>query len=76
MLYKLCRSWFQKVKKSHIMSSGQKWARFDKEYIPYDWTSETKIWLIGGSRGDLLVRKGILKNINFLLSYNMLKNVS
>ena len=47
------------------MSMDQKWARFEKEYLSYDWTSDTKIWIIGGGGGDILVRKGILKNSNF-----------
>ena len=55
------------------MSRSQKWARFDKEYIPYDWIYDTKIWMTGGVGGNLLVRKGILKNINFWLSCNILK---
>ena len=32
------------------------------EYIPSEWTSGTKIWMIGVSGGDLLVRKGIFIN--------------
>ena len=26
---------------SHNMSRGPKWAWFEKEYFPYDWTSNT-----------------------------------
>ena len=41
------------------MSRGQKWAHFEKKYLPYDWTYDTKIWIIGETGGDLSVRKGI-----------------
>ena len=58
------------------MSRGQKWARFEKEYLPSDFISDTKMWNTGEAGGDLLVRKGILKYSNFLLSYNMLIKVS
>ena len=34
MLWKLCRSCYKMAKTSLIVSSGQKWARFEKEYIP------------------------------------------
>ena len=44
------------------MSRGQNWAHFEKEDLRSDWTSDTKIWITGGAGGDLLVRKGILKN--------------
>ena len=43
------------------MSMGQKWARFEKEYLPSDCNSNPKIWMIDGAGGDLLVRKVILK---------------
>ena len=43
------------------MSRDQKWAPFEKEYLPSDWTSDTKFLTTGGARGDLTVRKGILK---------------
>ena len=46
---------------SHNMPRGQKWALFEKEHLPSDWTSKTKIWMTGGAGGDLLVRKEILK---------------
>ena len=44
------------------MSRGQKWANFEKEYIPSDWTYDTKFCVTGGEGGDLSIRKGILKN--------------
>ena len=49
------------------MSRGQKWAQLEKEYLPFDWTSDNKFWMKGGSVGDLSVRKGILKYSIFLL---------
>ena len=55
------------------MSRGQKLARSEKEYIPSDWTSDTKILMTGDAEGDFSVCKGILKYSNFGLSYNMLK---
>ena len=47
------------------MSRDQKWARFEKEYIPYDWNFDTKIWMICGEGGDLSVCKGIMKDSIF-----------
>ena len=44
---------------SHIMSRGQKWAWFEKEYLPSDWTYEDKFSMTGGVGGDLSVSKGI-----------------
>ena len=52
---------------SHIVSRGHKWARFEKEYLPYFWAFDTKIWMTGEAGGDLSVRKGILKYSNFWL---------
>ena len=31
------------AKTFHIMSTGQKWERLEKEYIPSDWTSNAEI---------------------------------
>ena len=43
------------------MSRGQTWDRVEKEYLPYDWISDTKI-LTCGSGDDISVPKGILKD--------------
>ena len=37
-----------------------------KEYLPSDQTSKTKIWMSGGSGGDLWVYKGIIEILGFL----------
>ena len=47
------------------MSRGQKRAQFEKEYLPSDWTSDTKTWMAGGAGGEFSVRNGILKYSNF-----------
>ena len=36
-------------------------------------TSVTKIWMRGEAEGDILACKGILKYMDFWLSYNMIK---
>ena len=36
------RAWTDK-----IVYAGQKWAQFEKKYLHYDWTSDTKIWMAG-----------------------------
>ena len=36
MRYKLCGSWYKQAKMSHIMSRSQKWAHFEKKYLPSD----------------------------------------
>ena len=41
------------------VSTGQKWAQSEKEYIHSDWTSDTKIWMVGVQGGDIFVRKRI-----------------
>ena len=43
------------------MSKGQKWARFDKEYIPSDWNSESNIYMVDVQWSDISDRKRILK---------------
>ena len=75
-MYKLCRSWYKKSKTSNIMSRGKKWAQFEKDYIPSDGTSGTKLWMTCEAGGDISVCQGILDYSNFSLSYNMVKNVS
>ena len=42
------------------VSAGQKWTRLEKEYIHSDWTSDTKIRMVGGQGGDLSAPKMIL----------------
>ena len=42
------------------MSTGQKWAQLEKEYLQSDCTSYTKIWMAGGKGGDLSAHKRIL----------------
>ena len=37
------------------MSRGQKWAQSEKESLPPDWTSYTKILMAGEAGGDILV---------------------
>ena len=49
----------KKAKMANIVSTGQKWARVEKEYLHYDWTSDTKIWMEGGKGGDISARKKI-----------------
>ena len=36
-----------------------------KEYLPSDWTSDTKVWMVGGAGGGISVRKGVLKILIF-----------
>ena len=61
---KKCRDYvdpgFKEAKTSHNMSRGPKWARFGKEYLPSDWTSDTIFLMTGGAGCDLSVRTGIL----------------
>ena len=54
---------------ANIVSTGQKWARVEKEYLHYDWTSDTKIWMEGGKGGDISARKKI-----FLTRLKAVKN--
>ena len=42
-LYKLCRSWYQSTKTSPIVYPGKKMDAFEKENLPSDWYSDTKI---------------------------------
>ena len=44
------------------MSRGQKWAQFEKGYLPSDCNSDTKIEITGEAGDDISVCKGILKN--------------
>ena len=43
-----------------IVSAGQKWARSEKLYLHYEWTSDTNILMEGGQGDDLSVLKRIL----------------
>ena len=43
------------------------------EYLPSDWTSGTKTFIRGEAGSYILVGKGILKILNLLISYNILK---
>ena len=40
----------------HNNSQGQKLARLKKEYLPYEWTSDAKIWMIDVQGSDILSR--------------------
>ena len=57
MMKKCCRNdvdpGTKRAKTANIVSTGQKWARLQNEYLHYDWTSDTKIWMAGGQGGDL-----------------------
>ena len=50
---------------SHNMSGGQKWTQFEKEYMPSDCTSDTKILMTDGAGDDLSVCNEIFKIQNF-----------
>ena len=49
-----------------IMSAGQKWAHLEKEYLHFDLTSDTNIWMKSGKGGDLSTYKGIIIILIFL----------
>ena len=53
------------------MSTGQKWAQLEKEYLHSDWNSDTSIWMVAGQGGDLYVQKIII----FIWFLNQLKTV-
>ena len=42
------------------MSTGQKWVRFEIEYLPSDWSYDAKIWMEDAEVFDLSARKSIL----------------
>ena len=44
-------------KTAKIVSAGQTWAWLKKEYLHYDWTYDTEIWVADGQGGDLSARK-------------------
>ena len=56
------------------MSTVQKWARLEKEYLHSDSTSDTNIRMTGGQGGDLSVRKRILICFQFLTKLKTVKN--
>ena len=43
-----------------MVSTGQKWARLEKECLHSDWTSDTNILMADGQGGDLSARKRFL----------------
>ena len=45
------------------MSRGQKLAHFQEKYIPFYWTYDMKILIMGGAEGDISVCKGEGYNI-------------
>ena len=53
------------AKKFNIKSQGQKLVPLEKEYIPSDWTSGTKIWMTDAQGGHLSEHKRIILNYNF-----------
>ena len=55
----MCKSWYKKAKMYLIVSVGQKWARFEKEYLPFDWSSEANILIEDVKGGDISARKNI-----------------
>ena len=42
-----------------IVPASQKWARLEKEYLHFDWTSDAKIWFEVGKGDDIYARKMI-----------------
>ena len=69
---KCCRNYvdpgIEGAKIASNVSTGQKWARLKKEYLHSEWTSDTKIWMVGEQWGDLSARQNILVYFNFWLS--------
>ena len=57
MQQKLCSSWYKKGQNVYKYVPGKKWARFEKEYLPYDWSYDAKIWMADVQGGDLSARK-------------------
>ena len=38
----------KRQKTGNIVSTGQKWAQLEKEYLQSDWTSDSKVRMEGG----------------------------
>ena len=62
----------KRAKTAKIVSVGQKWARSEKEYLHSVLTSDTRIWMTGGKRGDL---SGHTRIFNFFIFLTKIKNV-
>ena len=59
------------------MSPGQKWADFEKEYLPSEWSSGTNILMSDVEGGDLSAHKIIIYIIIYILTKLLTaKNVS
>ena len=52
-------SWYKKGQNGYDYSCKTKWARLDKEYHHFDWTSDANIWFEVGQGDDIYARKMI-----------------
>ena len=57
MLYNLCIPWWKKGQNVSDYVPGQIWAQSEKEFRPYDWSSDANIWMLDIRGGDISARK-------------------